>query len=75
MYSKSRQKGWGSSPDICTGTRSYFETEGYYQPIIIFRIEGMIDGRTITETNPFLSEIARTTHVGKNNNRYSQGKT
>jgi len=34
----------------------------------------MIDGRTITETNPFLSEIARITCVGKNNNEHSQEK-
>jgi len=48
--------------------------EGHYQPII-FRIEDMIDGRTINETNPFLLEIARTTHVDKNNNEHSQKKT
>jgi hypothetical protein len=35
--------------------------EGCYQPII-FKKEDVITGRTITETNPFLSEIARTTH-------------
>src|ERR1700722_20199010 len=58
----------------CTGTRSYLETEGHYQPII-FKIEDMIDRRTMTKTNPFLLEIARTTCVGRNNNEHSQKKT